>query len=227
MSENFYKDYLYPLQDKVLRVIDDAGTEFYLTGRTASGRCYLEHRYSDDLDLFQNRSQSFSRDAEKIIQILSETFVLRYGTKDEAFYRVFVRENPKDPELKLEFINDVFFHKGELIKHQLFSKVDSWMNILSNKVTALSRCAPKDVADILFICFKYAFSWKEVIEDARMKDAWINEIVASETLYEFDPASLSQVQWINKNNTSKLFAEELKIIARELLHGIDNSLVTK
>jgi hypothetical protein len=159
--------------------------------------------------------------------ILSETFVLRYGTKDEAFYRVFVRENPKDPELKLEFINDVFFHKGELIKHQLFSKVDSWMNILSNKVTALSRCAPKDVADILFICFKYAFSWKEVIEDARMKDAWINEIVASETLYEFDPASLSQVQWINKDNTSKLFAEELKIIARELLHGIDNSLVTK
>jgi len=40
--------------DKVLSLIRQADTAFYLTDGTALGRHYLHHRYSDDLDLFVN-----------------------------------------------------------------------------------------------------------------------------------------------------------------------------
>jgi hypothetical protein len=50
----FYFTRLYPLQDDVLRVIGTCNTEFYLTGGTAVSRGLLNHRFSDDLDLFVN-----------------------------------------------------------------------------------------------------------------------------------------------------------------------------
>lgn len=224
MSGNFYKEYLYPLQDKALQVIDSAKTAFYLTGGTASSRCYLQHRYSDDLDFFQNQSKSFLADVEHVLQKLSDNFILRYGTRDLSFCRVFIKEDSGGAELKIEFINDVAFRVGDFMVHPIFSRVDSWMNILCNKVTALSRYAPKDVADILFLCFRYQFNWKEVISAAKMKDAWVNEIIASQIIYEFDSVLLNHIHWVDESFKSKLFSEELKIIARELLHGLNNSL---
>lgn len=54
MDKNYYLTSLYPLQDRVLQVINQAKTGFYLTGGTALSRAYLAHRFSDDLDLFTN-----------------------------------------------------------------------------------------------------------------------------------------------------------------------------
>lgn len=172
MSESYYRDQLYPLQDKVLYCIDKINTPFYLTGGTALSRCYLDHRYSDDLDFFQN-------------------------------------------------------HKGALTAHPLFSKIDSWENILSNKITALSRNAPKDIVDIVFLSLKFSFNWEEIIADARRKDAWVNEIVVSKMIYDFNVSQLNEVQWIKKEFRDLDFSDTLKIIARELLHGFDNSLKGK
>ncbi|MBI3104685.1 MAG: hypothetical protein HYY95_03740, partial [Candidatus Rokubacteria bacterium] len=49
MDQAFFFDTLYPLQDRVLKVINTVETDFYLTGGTASSRGYLHHRFSDDL----------------------------------------------------------------------------------------------------------------------------------------------------------------------------------
>ena len=45
MPETCYLDKLYPFQDKILNLIEQLGLDFYLTGGTALGRCYLSHRY--------------------------------------------------------------------------------------------------------------------------------------------------------------------------------------
>jgi hypothetical protein len=227
MSEGFYNDYLYPLQDEALKIIKEADTAFYLTGGTASGRCYLHHRYSDDLDLFQNRSASFSTDSLKIIDRLGDQLIIRPTIKDESFYRIFLTRSPGDPELKIEFVNDIGYHAGDFTIHAIFHRVDSWKNILSNKISALSRNEPKDIADILFISIHFPFSWKEIFSDVRKKDAWINEIVASQYIYDFDPKMLKNVKWIDRKNFDRDFSTELKTIARELLHGFDNSLFNK
>ena len=51
---------LYRLQDEILPIIFQADTEFYLTGGTCLHRFYCEKRYSDDLDLFTNFSNTFA-----------------------------------------------------------------------------------------------------------------------------------------------------------------------
>jgi len=61
MPETFYLDKLYPFQDKILKLVEQLDLEFYLTGGTALGRCYLNHRYSDDLDFFVNRHKGFKK----------------------------------------------------------------------------------------------------------------------------------------------------------------------
>ena len=61
---NLYKkDYskLYLLQDKFLSWWVALDLPFYLTGGTALGRFYLNHRYSEDLDFFVNNEPEFSK----------------------------------------------------------------------------------------------------------------------------------------------------------------------
>lgn len=53
LSENDYKK-LYQLQDKVFKVLSGHFDNLYLTGGTALGRYFLNHRYSDDIDFFTN-----------------------------------------------------------------------------------------------------------------------------------------------------------------------------
>lgn len=63
-SEKYYQR-LYKFQDQILKVIQQCDTEFYLTGGTALSRCYLDHRYSDDLDFFVNLSPTLEKQSDK------------------------------------------------------------------------------------------------------------------------------------------------------------------
>lgn len=113
MSESYYREQLYPLQDKVLTCIDKINTPFYLTGGTATSRCYLNHRYSDDLDLFQNNSSSFVVDSSRAIEELDKQFIVRPAIKDDSFYRFFVKELNGETELKIELINGDIQREGK------------------------------------------------------------------------------------------------------------------
>ena len=158
MSESYYTNSLYPLQDKVLQVVEEIDNEFYLTGGTALGRVYLGHRYSEDLDLFVNRIPNFKQIADKIITQLKKSFPgTEIAVLFEDFARIFIpgEQHP----LKIEFVNDVEFHTGDIIFTDFFSRIDSWENILSNKICALSRNDSKDVADLVFLSMKYHFTW--------------------------------------------------------------------
>ena len=61
---------LYKLQDEVMGIIKGQLGEFYLTGGTALGRFYLNHRYSDDLDFFLNHQPDFEMKSRKIYNFL-------------------------------------------------------------------------------------------------------------------------------------------------------------
>jgi len=51
-NPSFFYDRLYPLQDQVLALIHQLETGLYLSGGTAASRGYLNHRFSDDIDMF-------------------------------------------------------------------------------------------------------------------------------------------------------------------------------
>jgi predicted nucleotidyltransferase component of viral defense system len=73
IDTQFYYNKLYPLQDQILKLIGEIETGFYLTGGTAASRGYLNHRLSDDLDLFVNDDASYGLWVERIIQALIDS----------------------------------------------------------------------------------------------------------------------------------------------------------
>jgi Nucleotidyl transferase AbiEii toxin, Type IV TA system len=221
MLERYYIDKLYPLQDRVLKEITALDTFLYLTGGTVVSRVYLNHRYSDDLDLFANRHADFEKEIDRVTNHLRTIFEVQLQVKEESYGRAFVKED--DVILKIDFVNDVGFHSGEVINSSLYHRIDSWRNILSNKVTALSRGEGKDAADILFLCYQYHFNWLEIINDAKDKDSWIDEVNASKLIGEFELEKLQKVKWIQQPNFDEL-QSHLKTIAKDILLGVDNSL---
>ncbi|MDQ2909189.1 MAG: nucleotidyl transferase AbiEii/AbiGii toxin family protein, partial [Candidatus Eremiobacteraeota bacterium] len=54
-ERRLYENVLYPLQNRILSVAATYADALVLTGGTALARCYFEHRYSDDIDLFTSQ----------------------------------------------------------------------------------------------------------------------------------------------------------------------------
>jgi predicted nucleotidyltransferase component of viral defense system len=222
MSENYYINNLYPFQDLVLKLVMKVDDTFYLTGGTALGRYYLKHRYSNDLDLFVNRENDFKQLSNKIISQLQNHFSeIEIALLSEDFARIFIH-NEEYP-LKIEFVNDVLFHAGEIQSANFFHRIDSWENILSNKICALSRDEAKDVADLIFLSMKYNFTWETMINYARQKDTWVNEIEVSQSVYKFDTRRLIKINWIKEPDYENM-QDVCKIIAKDIIDGGKNSL---
>ena len=72
------KDYtkLYLLQDKFLSWWVTLGFPFYLTGGTALGRFYLNHRYSEDLDFFINADPQYPDYIALLIREITTPFTI-------------------------------------------------------------------------------------------------------------------------------------------------------
>lgn len=103
---------------------------------------------------------------------MSKSFITAVVKKEDRFAR-FIIEKDKI-ELKLEFINDVPFYLGVIKSFDLFSRVDNILNILSNKITAISdRDEPKDFADIFFIFNNSKIDWELIFSSAASKAAGI------------------------------------------------------
>ncbi|CAG0994208.1 hypothetical protein ANAEL_02481 [Anaerolineales bacterium] len=191
----FYFDVLYPLQDRVIQVINQADTGFYLTGGTAASRGYLQHRFSDDLDYFVNDDSSFGLWVERIIQALNREWKCEVLMKEERFARLNLIQG--ETILKIEMINDVPARVGEAAKHPVLGKLDSAENILANKVTALlAREEPKDLADVWGFCCLKKLSLHDAITGAQGKAAGIFPADLARVLCSVQKADWESIRWI-------------------------------
>lgn len=218
-----YYQKLYNLQDEVLNQVSDADTGFYLTGGTALSRCYLNHRFSDDLDFFMNFSPAFSREADDVKKKLQSVYKENFKSQidQDYFKRYLIVDSDRQLELKIECINDVEHRTGEVREHPIFPRIDSWQNILSNKISALSRNEPKDWIDILYISYQYPFNWMELIGEAKKKDSWVEEIKVASYFHEVE--YISDVRFIHPPDTETIL-KDLKTIAKDILKGGENTL---
>ncbi|MBC8336754.1 MAG: nucleotidyl transferase AbiEii/AbiGii toxin family protein [Anaerolineales bacterium] len=217
MNPNFYKKTLYPLQDKVLKQINQLETGFYLTGGTAASRAYLQHRYSDDLDFFVNDAPDFTLWSERVIHALSTTknWQLEIHSRYERFVRLHLIQ--AETTLKLEFINDVPSRVGEISVHPLLGRLDSAKNILANKLTALlSREEPKDLADIWGFSTKLNLSLKEAITGAQGKAAGIFPADLSRVLLSASQEDFKLIRWIEAPSTQE-FIQDLHQLGESLI----------
>ncbi len=216
MDQNYLKKF-YPFQDEVLQSMQKAKQEFYLTGGTASSRVYLHHRYSDDLDFFANDHPDFMLWAERVIAQLvhDQRWTCQVLLKEARFVRLFVKKEGID--LKLEFVNDVPSHMGEIVIHDKFGRVDSAENIFANKITAvIDRRAPKDYADIWGFSYQMKLSIQEAIQGAQSKAAGIFPPDLARVLFDVHESDWQAIQWIQEPDPKK-FIRELHQLAENLL----------
>jgi len=233
VSGKFYEKSLYPLQNGVLSIVQNAKTPFFLTGGTALSRHYTHHRYSDDLDFFASSDRQYTEHVNTIIQKLIEAentgiFILDRTSlnKGKAYTQLFIINSKQNEiELKVEFINDVAAHYGSLFCDPVLGQIDSLRNILSNKLTALFRSEPKDIADIHAIALQQRFNWRDIVEEAKSKEVGVNPEVIYDILNSFPIKYLDTIKWISQPDTDT-FKHQIQTIADDILYGRNNTLAS-
>jgi len=123
----------------------------------------------------------------------------------------------------LKLAHDVAFHYGDLQEAHFYPRIDHWRNILSNKLCALSRREPKDLADILSIARRFSFSWPEIFGEARQKDLWVDPLEIARLIEEFPVDLLTAVKWEQPVDPDA-GAAALKTLHSDIFHGQANSL---
>ncbi len=211
---SYYNDTLYPLQDKVLKLIDTIDSPFYLTGGTALSRCYLHHRYSDDLDFFVNNEPHFLKLVDTVLINLNNECKVTVVMRSESYVSLMI-----NGILKVDFVNDVSYRFGTLEKKIIYSKVDNLENILSNKLSALiSRDEPKDVVDILMISQQINVGWKKIFLDVNSKAVGIFPLDVSRKLIDFPVEMIDLIKWIDgMKPKAKSFKIEISLLCDSIL----------
>lgn len=214
-----------------MRIIKRLNTPFFLTGGTALSRHYFHHRYSDVLDLFTNADPRYQEYVETILgelfrcesalQIQIDRTSLR-RLKD--FTQVFIHPSSNsDIILKIDMVNDIAVHYGENEMDETLGVIDSWRNILSNKISALFRFEPKDVADIWMIAKKKPFAWNTLITEAKNKEAGVEPEIIYNILRSFPIDQFDIVRWVSSPEKNEI-RNELIMIADDIFYGRKNSL---
>jgi hypothetical protein len=175
-------------------------------------RGYLQHRVSDDLDLFVNYDPQFALWSGLIADVL-----LRQGNlqttvvmRQQYFVRLLVTAG--EVTLKVEMINDVPSHVGELRRHALLGRIDSPENILANKLTALiNREEPRDLADVWGVCTKLGLSIQDAVGGAASKASGIYPPELARRLCTATVRDWEQVMWLDPPTVDAYLADLIRL----------------
>jgi predicted nucleotidyltransferase component of viral defense system len=204
-----------------MNILQHSDTNFFLTGGTALSRAYYNHRYSDDLDFFVNQSQTYDDQLNKVLALLQENGYIwdtnNEYTRAKNFTTLKVRKD-SDTLLKLDFVNDLVPHYGEIIETDLFYRTDSIRNMLSNKLSAIFRYAAKDIADIREIALHETVNWPTVINEARNKEAGLELVYISEILTSMPESEFETIAWTKKPSWQE-FRNDIDRIVYDMISG--------
>ena len=165
---------LFNIQEEVLNLFKDLPTDkdnFYLTGGTALSVFYLHHRKSDDLDFFTSTPELITPFSQAL-----EDNLKKKGLKVEKIrgFQSFVELSVISPEERtvIHLALDSPYRFQPPISSPKYPglKIDSFIDIASNKTLALfGRATLRDFIDLYFLNQK-GFSRKKLITLAKEKD---------------------------------------------------------
>jgi hypothetical protein len=170
---------LTPLKHDFLVAFFERGNSFFLTGGSALGVFYLDHRFSFDLDFFttddaldwhvlDNEIRSISRALSASCKsVTSAPTFRRYelNREDEREILDFVIELVPQVDIEKELIGNL--------------RVDTLREIMLNKIcTLIGRCEIKDVVDLYFLD-KKGLKVAEHLEAASRKEGGLDPAMMS------------------------------------------------
>ncbi len=170
-----------PLKRDFLQSFFAKEKRFFLTGGSALGLFYLEHRYSFDLDLFTSEKPDWL-EIDGLFHVCRDEI----GASSET-----VRDSPTFRRYRLyresesEIVDFVLAIDRQIDETKvLFDnvKVDTLHEIFVNKITTLiSRCEIKDLVDLYFL-EQEGMRIEEHFNEARQKDGGLDPAMISSIL---------------------------------------------
>jgi hypothetical protein len=180
-----------------------AAQPFVLTGGTALAAFHLQHRLSEDVDLFAVAPLSATElKHSEILELgfqAAQVAGIAIGAAAESrapsvhFHQVFLTRGTES-RLKIDLVRDPGPLFGEPITVEGV-RVDALLNIAANKVTALSRLAARDYVDLFFLA-KAGFRFDELLELAKQKDRGLEEFylaMALRAVEKIEPTDLPKM----------------------------------
>jgi hypothetical protein len=132
-------------------------------------------------------------------------------------------ERAETIDLKIDLVNDTAPRVGDVETDPVLGRIDTWRNILANKIAAVFRFEPKDVADIWVIARNRGFAWADVISDALRKEGGIDPVTLHGILRSVPREELDRVAWASPVDLDAL-SVDLGVIADDILYRRQNSL---
>lgn len=192
---------------------------FYFTGGTPLAVFYLQHRISEDIDLFSEQEihlpsiKSFIKEVQIKLNLKSADYTNFLGL--HSFQLYFSESNV----LKIDFNYYPFPRIEQGVKYKNL-KVDSILDIAVNKVhTIAMRPRARDFIDIYFIIKEKGYDFHDLLMKAKAKFDWhIDQIQLGSRLLQAQEQSdfPYMLKKINHNEWKNFFIEEARKLKREI-----------
>jgi predicted nucleotidyltransferase component of viral defense system len=190
--------------------------DFFLTGGSALGIFYYEHRFSYDLDFFTVKDIDWHFLERLFISVAMEINAEYTIIMKAPFFHRYELERDKEREIIDYVVDEIPQIDKEKNKFD-FINVDTPFEIGINKIcTLLSRTELKDLIDLYFLV-KNGFNIKENIEKAKQKDGGVEPAIISYLLSQIKITSPPDYM-IKKVSTKELerFISDLKALMAEI-----------
>jgi predicted nucleotidyltransferase component of viral defense system len=177
------KDVLSALQWEFLSFFFQGAPPFFLTGGTALSAFYLQHRYSEDLDLFTLDSDAFDRVPLYVADTTAKLTASVASLQTAPQFRRY-QLSRKGESVIVDFVREVVPQISEEKNRFDDIVVDTLDEIATNKVcTVISRAEIKDYIDLYFLG-RAGYPLENYIESAQRKDAGVSQAMLAYLLSE-------------------------------------------
>ncbi len=178
------KDVLSALQWEFLSFFFQGAPPFFLTGGTALSAFYLQHRYSQDLDLFTLDSDAFDRVPLYVADTATRLTASVASLQTAPQFRRY-QLSRKGESVIMDFVREVVPQVSEEKNRFEGIVVDTLDDITANKIcTLISRAEIKDYIDLYFLG-RAGYSLENYIKPAQQKDAGVSQAMLAYLLSEF------------------------------------------
>ncbi|MBI5135305.1 nucleotidyl transferase AbiEii/AbiGii toxin family protein [Candidatus Uhrbacteria bacterium] len=145
---------------------------FYLTGGTALAEFYLQHRYSEDIDLFCEEEFDVTLVRPFVKKVQQKIGAQRVDYQNYFGLHTFLYSFPNGDSLKVDFNYYPFPRIEKGLRHHGVT-VDSCYDIAVNKVhTIVMKPRSRDYIDIYFILQTFSYSFADLLKAAKIKFDW-------------------------------------------------------
>jgi hypothetical protein len=167
------KKILTPLQWEFLSSFFEGGAAFFLTGGTALSAFYLQHRYSEDLDLFTLDGDAFERVPLYVADTAAKLTASAASLQVAPLFRRYKISRGAEAVI-VDFVKELVPQVSEQKNDFDGIWVDTLPDIAANKIcTLLGRAEIKDYIDVYFLA-RAGYPLEDYIESAQRKDGGVS-----------------------------------------------------